>query len=149
MTTFYGKKMADRPLEEVLTPARKRMALLPSDCQVLETPGLWVPLVVIDNQCWVLPGVPELFKRMITANLHHIEKGKPIHRILVNTNKTEGDISHVLSQIQQTYATVKIGSYPQWQNVDVKVCISIEGEALDEVRLVSHLIAEAVDGQAF
>lgn len=38
----------------------------PLGCEVLETPGLWVPLVLVEN-VYVLPGIPRLFTRMVDA----------------------------------------------------------------------------------
>lgn len=50
-----------------LNEARLRMAALPSPAdEVLFTPGLWVPLVVVDR-VYILPGIPRLFQSMVSA----------------------------------------------------------------------------------
>ena len=44
------------------------MAALPTPAaEVLFTPGLWVPLVVVDR-VHVLPGIPRLFQAMVSAH---------------------------------------------------------------------------------
>jgi molybdopterin-biosynthesis enzyme MoeA-like protein len=51
-----------------LNEARLRMAALPSPAnEVLFTPGLWVPLAVVDR-VYVLPGIPRLFQAMVSAH---------------------------------------------------------------------------------
>ena len=51
-----------------LNAARLRMATLPCPAdEVLVTPGMWVPLVVL-QQTYILPGIPRLFQSMITAH---------------------------------------------------------------------------------
>ena len=50
-----------------MNEARLRMAALPTPPdEVLFTPGLWVPLVVVDR-VWILPGIPRLFQAMVSA----------------------------------------------------------------------------------
>ena len=54
---------AARGLE--LNEARLRMATLPAPAdEVIFTPGLWVPLVVVDR-VHILPGIPKLFTAMV------------------------------------------------------------------------------------
>jgi hypothetical protein len=51
-----------------LNEARLRMATLPAPAdEVLFTPGMWVPLVVVDR-VYVLPGIPRLFQAMVSAH---------------------------------------------------------------------------------
>lgn len=51
-----------------LNEARLRMATLPDPAdEVLFTPDLWVPLVVLQG-VYILPGIPNLFRRMVSAH---------------------------------------------------------------------------------
>ena len=63
MKTFYASKS---PPQE-LNAGRLRMATLPTDCEVLYTDGLWVPLVNCDNT-YILPGIPRLFQAMFEGS---------------------------------------------------------------------------------
>lgn len=94
-----------------LNEARKRMALLPVGCEVWEDADLWVPWVVMGN-VHVLPGVPELFERMLLAQSHRFV-GAPLYRIELFTDAHEGDIAEGLSACQAAHPEVAIGSYPQ------------------------------------
>ena len=62
MQQHYGARGVE------LNEARLRMAELPTPAdEVLVTPGLWVPLAVVDR-VYVLPGIPRLFQSMISAH---------------------------------------------------------------------------------
>lgn len=65
-----------------LNEARLRMAALPTPTDdVLYTPGLWVPLVVVD-QVHILPGIPRLFQAMVLA--HQVGVGPCLTLVLQN-----------------------------------------------------------------
>jgi molybdenum cofactor synthesis domain-containing protein len=119
-------------LSEDLDPdqakSRMKMALLPKGADVLSTPRFWVPLVRIEN-IFVLPGVPELFSRMLNAFSHHFSGPRAARRILY-TKKSESEIATFLSQIQSENEHVSIGSYPQYKNTEYKVLISIESKQI-------------------
>jgi molybdopterin-biosynthesis enzyme MoeA-like protein len=72
-----------------VTDAAKRMALFPADSAVVEVPRLWVPLVVCEN-VYVLPGVPQLFTAMVQALPGRLGHHGTIHRILLYTPDVEG-----------------------------------------------------------
>ena len=65
------------------------MALFPAQCQVLEVPKLWVPIVVCEN-VYVLPGVPQLFTAMVKALPSRLGQHGVIHRLLLYTPLVEG-----------------------------------------------------------
>lgn len=65
--------------------ARKRMATLPADSEVLFTEGLnphWVPLVQHRN-VYVLPGIPKLYKAMVTGHRVRALCSAVVHEIAV------------------------------------------------------------------
>jgi len=95
-----------------LNEARLRMALLPSPADdVLSTPGLWVPLAVIQS-IYILPGIPRLFTSMIEANKERFKGPAALSETLLS-NAGEGDLADALSLVAEQHgATVRIGSYP-------------------------------------
>lgn len=95
-----------------LNEARLRMALLPSPADdVLSTPGLWVPLVVIQS-IYILPGIPRLFTSMIEANKERF-RGPAALSVTLFSNAGEGDLADALSLVAEQHgAAVRIGSYP-------------------------------------
>ena len=118
----FRRSLGKGPLNE----ARKRMALLPAGAEVWGTDDLWVPFVVVEN-VHVLPGVPELFERMLEANAHRFS-GLPLHRVEIFTDQFEGDIAETLTAAQVAHPEIAIGSYPQYgEQVPYKVKVTLEG----------------------
>ena len=55
---------------------------------MLFTPGLWVPLVNIQNT-YILPGIPRLFQQMVEAHAGRFQ-GPAAHERVLYTNLGEG-----------------------------------------------------------
>ena len=55
---------------------------------MLFTPGLWVPLVNIQNT-YILPGIPRLFQQMVEAHAGRFQ-GPAAHERVLFTNMGEG-----------------------------------------------------------
>ena len=104
MKVHYGSQGKE------VNEARLRMARLPKGCEVLTTPGLWVPLAVIEN-VYILPGIPRLFRAMVDAHKDRF-RGPASYSQIVFTKSGEGDIAATLNGIVERYPTVEIGSYP-------------------------------------
>jgi molybdenum cofactor synthesis domain-containing protein len=128
---------------EMMNEARLRMALLPEGCEIWETDGLWVPLVVVEN-VHVLPGVPMLFKGMLEAAAHRFV-GVPLTRELVYTMGKEGDIAAPLAALAAAHPDIAIGSYPR-DGGDHKVMISLEGPDARAVADLAARVADAIGG---
>lgn len=94
-----------------LNESRLRMALLPDPCDVLVTPGSWVPLVVAGGNVYILPGIPRLFQSMIEAHIDRF-KGPQSHSVSLYSHVGEGDLAKALSGIASAHPKVRIGSYP-------------------------------------
>lgn len=56
---------------------------------MLFAPGLWVPLVVIQN-VFLLPGLPGLFQQLLQANIERF-KGPTAHAVTLYTDVGEGE----------------------------------------------------------
>lgn len=136
--------MQAREPEQVITEARKRMALLPDSCEVLWTKGIWVPLAVVRN-VYILPGIPSLFELMLDGARERF-KGERKERILIFTQMAESDIAEDLSRIQNKFPDVAIGSYPKIAERDFKVMISLEGRNRVRVELAAQEVESAVSG---
>lgn len=86
---------------------------------------LWVPICSVDNKVYILPGIPQLFTRMIkefTPTLRQIyglhQDTREYVRFFVKTPLSESQISQFLRKLQEDAAKVsediKIGSYPHF-----------------------------------
>ena len=98
------------PQGKEVNEARKRMARLPKGCDVLYTPGTWVPLAVIEDT-YILPGIPKLFQKMLKAQESQF-RGPLIFSQTIFTDSGEGDLAASLTAIAEKYPNVDIGSYP-------------------------------------
>lgn len=109
-----------------LNDARKRMALMPEGCELIEGEHLWVPVVVVEN-VHVLPGVPALFASMLEGMKERFT-GERRHRVLLYTDRFEGDIADALAREQASHPQVAIGSYPQYGGEKAyNVMVTLEG----------------------
>ncbi|KAL6048068.1 3'-phosphoadenosine 5'-phosphosulfate sulfotransferase (PAPS reductase) [Balamuthia mandrillaris] len=135
-----------QPRNVALNESRKRMALLPVGAKILYTPPLWVPLVVMKERCWVLPGVPQLYTRILEHHKDLLPQGMKLHRSIIGTKMTEGDIAEALIFVQNKYPEVSIGSYPQWQNPELSVRVTLESTSVESLAKASSLVQEKVAG---
>lgn len=128
-----------------LNDARKRMALMPEGCELLEGERLWVPVVVVEN-VHVLPGVPELFESML-AGIQERFSGERRHRVLLYTDRYEGDIADALAREQAAHPSVAIGSYPQYgETKSFNVMVTLEGVDASLVEEVASRLERDIGG---
>lgn len=129
-----------------LNAARKRMALLPEPCELVQTSGMWVPVVVVEN-VHVLPGVPDLFEALLQGISERFG-GTRRHRSVLHTDRFEGDIAEALSLEQARHPGVAIGSYPQYgPDKPFAVMVTLEGEDAGLVEEIAERLLSAIDGR--
>ena len=87
------------------------MAKMPENVELILNPLTSAPGFIIQN-VYVLPGVPEIMKKIFNNILINIKKGKPKKTVTINTNLYESIMSIKLSQIQDQNPECSIGSYP-------------------------------------
>ena len=95
---------------------RKKMAKMPASSELILNPLTVCPGFRIEN-VFVLPGVPEIMKKMFINVIKNIEKGESKKIITINTNLYESLIAEKLSMIQEKNQKCSIGSYPYFDNV--------------------------------
>ncbi|KAJ2707624.1 hypothetical protein FB645_000601 [Coemansia sp. IMI 203386] len=107
-----------------------RMALLPEPALVTyPCDQYWVPVVCVNQNVHIFPGIPRLFNELATAYLpglvSRISSDAPqaFTRVLVGTQLKESTIAPVLEKLQAQYAPmgIKLGSYPNWMPPHVRV----------------------------
>lgn len=127
-----------------MSAAQKKMAILPHPAEVLDVPGLWMPIVHIENT-YVLPGVPPLFDKIIDMLAPRFS-GPKKKRVLIYTQMYETQIAQSLEQIQNEYPQVAIGSYPQLPQDEYRVMVSLEGVVHDDVDQAAAKSCQAIAG---
>jgi molybdenum cofactor synthesis domain-containing protein len=148
----FGMSLARRPeLEALIRTALGpdfherdlRMAEIPDGAR-LEFgtcgPGQRWPVVVVKN-VYVLPGVPEIFRRKFEM-VRELFRAGAIHSRAVYSRDGEGHIAAVLDAVVADFPGVAIGSYPRLDCLEYKVKITLDGRDRDEVdRATARLVA--------
>jgi molybdopterin-biosynthesis enzyme MoeA-like protein len=131
---YYGERLAERNL---------RMADVPDGAHFVHGesgPG-W-PVIAMRN-VYILPGVPELFRRKFLSIKERFREA-PFHLRMVFTSSEEGTIAAELDRIVAGYATVAVGSYPTFSAPDYKVKVTIEGKDAASVQAACDELVRAL-----
>lgn len=135
-----------------ITPARRKMALLPQGAVPLGNPVGTAPGVLLEingTSIINLPGVPSELKGVVESAVLPIlkplfENSVFIRRVLVADTKDESVLSPILAGVSEQYPQVHIKSKPKSFGVDVKfrIVVTAYGEPKDDI---AAALAEAVD----
>ena len=140
----YFKEIGREPNE-----ARMRMARLPKGAVLIENPVSKAPGFQMEN-VFVMAGVPRIMQAMIDVISPRLAKGVVMLSRAVEFHGGEGDIAKPLSEIQNRFPAVVIGSYP-FQAPDGfatnLVLRSRDGLALDQALDAVQALAAALTGQ--
>ncbi|KAI8143606.1 MoaB/Mog domain-containing protein [Fennellomyces sp. T-0311] len=137
----------------------ERLATFPHPAKLIRPQqSFLIPVVVVNENIYILPGIPRLFQLLVDSLKPHFEQlnltkhGKRITgfaRTDVATRKSEGAIASVLSAIQARHQDLKIGSYPLMGDKQVSVVVSVVGKNGEAVASVADEIAREIDGWTF
>lgn len=126
MIDHYGDK-------KEITPARKKMAMIPKGARLIYNPVSGAPGFQIEN-VFVMAGVPKIMQAMFDEIKNLMAHGKPLVSRTVTCNLAESQIAEGLSAIQDKYPDVSIGSYPHYRGGVLGLSLvlrSIDNEPLD------------------
>ncbi len=124
-----------------LTPTRLRMALMPKGAELIENNVTSAPGFFVEN-VYVMAGVPDIMRSMFDSVLPTLKHGKPIISKSVTGNRPESEIADALSQIQDKYPELDIGSYPQFTIGKISVTIVVRGLVEDKIDLAIEEISK-------
>lgn len=131
---YYGERLEERNL---------RMADIPDGAHFeVGDGGMGWPVIAMRN-VYILPGVPELFKRKFLSIRERFRE-RPFHLRAVFTSSEEGAIAHHLDRIVAAYATVQVGSYPSFASSEYKVKVTVEGKDADAVTAACDELVRAL-----
>jgi len=109
-----------------LNEARLKMAEVPEGAELVSGAGLVFPAVVIRN-IYVLPGVPEIFRRKFDA-LRERFRDAPFHLCSVFVDMAEGSLADHLNALLLRHPELLLGSYPEFFNAEYKVKVTLESK---------------------
>lgn len=126
-------------LGERFNAARQRMATMPRGAIPIENPLSMAPGFTIGN-VHVMAGVPKIMQAMFTTLEQSLPRGVPIvMRAIHALGILEGSIAAGLSDIQNHFPSVDIGSYPFRRGEEGGVAIVAKGT---DIALLDTAIAE-------
>ena len=123
--------------------ARQKMAKMPEDVELILNPVTIAPGFIIQN-IYVLPGVPNIMKKMFKNILKNIQKGNPKKIVTINTNLFESLIAKQLSKIQENNPECSIGSYPYFNLIEKSGSVNIVVSSWTLIKL-DHITNEIKD----
>jgi molybdenum cofactor synthesis domain-containing protein len=130
-----------RLLEEVfgdrLTKSYLRMAQVPEGTRLVTSPRHRWPTVRVEN-VFILPGLPEIFRRKLPLIQEHLDIGHRFVSKAVGTRRDEGELAPLLGRLATEHPEVSIGSYPRWGDGPVRVRVTFdatEEESVDRALL--------------
>lgn len=153
MTYEYIEKQIKKGGKE-MTKHHARLATFPSPASLLrERKEIVIPIVVVNTNVYILPGIPHLFKLLMDSlqmKLEGLSGTTRFYRREIATSQSEVVIADVLS-VAQTKANlfgIKIGSYPMWGTVDedVRVVVNVSGKDELKVNEMSDMITGEIQG---
>jgi molybdenum cofactor synthesis domain-containing protein len=131
--------LLERYYKDVLTDAHLKMAEVPEGAELLVDESVRFPTVLMRN-VYILPGVPELFRRKFEA-IRERFRDEPIFLKNVFVRIGEGVLADHLNALVRAHPDLLCGSYPEFSNPDYKVKITLESRdpAFLEVALAELL----------
>ncbi|MEQ1704926.1 MAG: molybdopterin-binding protein [Rickettsiales bacterium] len=98
-----------------LNAARLKMAEIPKGARLIHNPVSAAPGFVMEN-VYVMAGVPSIMQAMFDNIKGELKGGAKILSRTITIYTTEGNIAEGLTQIQNHFPDVEIGSYPFARN---------------------------------
>jgi molybdenum cofactor synthesis domain-containing protein len=97
-----------------INEARLKMADVPLGAELIPNAVSTAPGFRMGN-VYVMAGVPRIMQAMLDAIIPLLEGGATVLSISITTNLPEGKIAAGLTEIQNHYTDIDIGSYPMYE----------------------------------
>ena len=114
------------------TDGRQKMAHMPMEANLILNPSSGAPGFYVEN-VFCLPGVPSILKSMLGDINNKLIGGQPILTNTLNLRTVESEIAKNLSNVQDNFNDIDIGSYPFFKAGKLGVSIVLRGT--DEIKM--------------
>jgi molybdenum cofactor synthesis domain-containing protein len=101
--------------EENLNPGRIKMAKLPKGADLILNPVSTAPGFRVGN-VFVMAGVPKIMQAMLDNVIPLLNHGTQVESKTVQVRAPESKVAALLTEVQNIYPDVQIGSYPYMQS---------------------------------
>ena len=115
-----------------LTDARMKMTKMPVGSELIENPVSRAPGFKMDN-VFVLAGIPSIMQGMLEGARKHLTVGEVVKSKSIDVFTPESNVADVLTDLQNKYSEVEIGSYPF--NKDNRFGTSVVMRSSDDEKL--------------
>ncbi|HLW71452.1 MAG TPA: competence/damage-inducible protein A [Candidatus Binataceae bacterium] len=130
----FGRKLVMHPELERLIRAHfterlatgLKMAEVPEGAVLNDTDDLRFPTVQVEN-VYILPGIPQIFQRKLTALLDRFATDPYFLRVIY-TSAGEGVIAEHLNACMRAYPELLLGSYPRLGDPEYRVKLTLESK---------------------
>ena len=131
----FGQKIHRKPELEAalrgyypadLVEPNLRMADVPEGARLIGGPGLWFPVIVVEN-VFIFPGVPEIFQRKF-KRIREVFREKPYHLRQVYLRADEGQIAAILHTVLADFPDLLLGSYPYFDDRAYSIKLTLESK---------------------
>lgn len=122
------RRLLEDTYGERLTPSHLRMARVPDGTEVVSSPDVPWPTIVL-GKVWVLPGVPQLFRMKLMALKERVIGPGTFHARAVYTLLDEGDLKVLLDRVVSDHPNVEVGSYPKWFDEHCKTKVTLDSRS--------------------
>ena len=123
---------------------RQKMVWMPENANLILNPTSGAPGFNVEN-VFCLPGVPSILKSMLGGLKNKIIGGKPILNLTISLRTVESEIANSLTEVQNKFLDVEIGSYPFFQAGKLGVSIVIRSEDQSKIDNCNSRILEFVN----
>lgn len=131
---------------DAMTPAARRMALVPEGTRLLWREGMRYPQVVCRN-VYIFPGVPEFLRRKFLAIKDEF-RGRPYHLVEIRTRQTEDILAYPLEETVREFAGVDIGSYPHFEGEAPWVLLTLQSKEAGLLERARAFLCDRLDPEA-
>lgn len=132
---YYGDRV---------TGGHLRMANMPDGAELVRSAAVPWPTIHIGN-VYVLPGVPQIFRRKFDTLRPHFGGNEPFVSRAVFTLCDEGEVAELLQRLTVQHPSVTIGSYPRWRDPEYRVKITFDGRDADAVQAAADAFVAALE----
>ena len=122
---------------------RQKMAKMPISANLILNPTSGAPGFYLEN-VFCLPGVPSILQSMIGGLNNVLIGGEPILNITINLRTVESEIAKSISEIQNKYTEVEIGSYPFFRAGKLGVSLVLRSTNKDKLEKCNSEILEFI-----
>lgn len=127
--------------------SRLRMADVPAGSELIDAPDLRWPVLACAN-VYILPGVPEQFRRKFLA-IRERFRVAPFYLRAIYTLEDEFDLAENLRAVAGAHPRVAIGSYPNFSANEYRVKLTLESKDRNALEAAVDDLLAMLDREKF